>query len=81
MYSASRPTFLLSLGSMYIYICMFTFLFSKTTLYKYQYHAMAMECTPRPKRNLLLFPVTRPTRQKAADSVNFMALKKKKKKK
>ena len=35
----------------------------------------------RPKRNLLLFPVTRPTRQKAADSVNFMALKKKKKKK
>ena len=27
----------------------------------------------RPKRNLLLFPVTRPTRQKAADSVNFMA--------
>ena len=26
-----------------------------------------------PKRNLLLFPVTRPTRQKAADSVNFMA--------
>ena len=32
----------------------------------------------RPKRNLLLFPLTRPTRQKAADSVNFMAFKKKK---
>ena len=53
----------------------------KYTLVKIQWKRTLTCCWRRrieystigPKRNLLLFPVTRPTRQKAADSVNFMA--------
>ena len=40
---------------------------------KISHSTMTLPTHVGPKRNLLLFPVTRPTRQKAADSVNFMA--------